>query len=670
MTKFWTYFQYIIATVLFIALGWFIVNKVLPKEESMSSLEAALCVAEGNRAELEKVLLYYQKDPADSLKYKAACFLIENMPFYTYSDGKQLEKYKTYYIWLKNDSVKSPELIADSVKKVFGPIGPLDRKRDIREVDSAYLCNNIDWAFKVWREQPWGKNITFDTFCEYLLPYRIDNEPLTYWREMYYEKYNSLLDSLRMSGTLDVEDPVIVVNYLINKLPDKSYRYTGTVPTTFDHIGPEYVQYLSGSCREVTDFGVYLLRALGIPCAIDFVPMSGSGSAGHFWLAAWNKNGEDYVSDFPGNMGLARGSRWYGLDLSTKVYRNTFSVNKDLYEEMAAYEEELHPFWRLPKFTDVTHLYAQFYKKELKILSSQLYKERREGKIAYLCLSSRDKWIPVDWTSYDTDHLVFRNMRKGSIMRVATYEKGALCFVTDPFCVDGVTNEVRSYSVGEEKQEVVLYAKCGLDNDDLFRKRMIGGVFEGSNRSDFADKDTLFIIQRKPFRLNTVVRNWTNKKYRYFRYVGAKGSFCDIAEVRFYQPNDTTALKGKVIGTPGGSTLNGNHEYTNVFDGKTGTSFSYLKPIGGWAGLDIGKEVQVDRITYTPRNRDNYIRPGDLFELFYCDGHWKSAGTIRATADSLVYHDIPKNALLLIRNQTRGVEERMFVYENGQQVWK
>lgn len=89
--------------------------------------------------------------------------------------------------------------VADSVKKVYGPLGEPEKKHDIREVDSAYLCNNIEWAFKVWREQPWGKNVSFETFCEYILPYRIEDETLEYWREMYYEKYNSLLDSLRMS---------------------------------------------------------------------------------------------------------------------------------------------------------------------------------------------------------------------------------------------------------------------------------------------------------------------------------------------------------------------------------------------------------------------------------------------------------------------------------------
>ena len=84
----------------------------------------------------------------------------------------------------------------------------------------------------------------------------------------------------------------------------------------------------------------------------------------------------------------------------------------------------------------------------------------------------------------------------------------------------------------------------------------------------------------------------------------------------------------------------------------------------------LGKEVKVDRIVYTPRNRDNYVRPGDVYELFYCERDWQSAGTIKATADSLVFRNIPENALLLLRNHTRGKDERIFVYENGEQQWR
>ena len=662
-------FKYTLVIVLVIMLiGKVIINSL--RKEYVTSLETVLQVAGENRKELEKVLHYYRINLADSLKYKAACFLIENIPFYTYSDSEQFENYKSYYTWLKKSKGKTPQQVADSIKKIYGPMKEPSKKRDIMEIDSAYLCHNIDWAFKVWQEQPWGKNISFEMFCEYLLPYRIGDEPLTYWREMYYDKYNSLLDSLRMSDSLDIEDPVVAANYLISKLPDKSYYYTSVTPYPFGHIGPEYVQYLSGTCREVTDFAVYLFRALGIPCAIDFVPVRSYINAGHFWLTTWNKDGEEYMTDFPQKLRPVRKNWWYRWDDSSKVYRYTFSVNRDLYEQMAKYGEEVYPFWRLPKFTDVTYGYGYNFKKELVIPLEKQYKTKRSGKMAYLCVSDRDRWTPVDWTAYDAGHLAFQYVRNGSFMRVATDEDGTLCFLTDPFYVDKQSNENCYYPAGKGKEDVVLYAKCDIGRENMFRDRMIGGVFEGSNHPDFLEKDTLFIIQGRPNRLNTTVKSWSDKKYRYLRYFGPPRSACNISEVAFYEKNDTVALSGKVIGTPGCYQHDGTHEYTNVFDGKTWTSFDYFKPTGGWAGLDLGRKVCVDRIVYTPRNRDNYVRPDDVYELFYCDRDWKSAGKIKATADSLVFRDIPVNTLLLLRNHTRGLDERIFIYENGTQLWK
>ena len=47
------------------------------------------------------------------------------------------------------------------------------------------------------------------------------------------KKYNSLLDSLRMSDSLDIEDPVVAANFLISKLPDKNYYYTSVTPYPF-----------------------------------------------------------------------------------------------------------------------------------------------------------------------------------------------------------------------------------------------------------------------------------------------------------------------------------------------------------------------------------------------------------------------------------------------------
>ena len=50
-------------------------------------LDDALDMAGDNRGELEKVLRHFKNNP-DTLRYSAAVFLIENMPYHYTQDGK------------------------------------------------------------------------------------------------------------------------------------------------------------------------------------------------------------------------------------------------------------------------------------------------------------------------------------------------------------------------------------------------------------------------------------------------------------------------------------------------------------------------------------------------------------------------------------------------------
>mgnify|MGYP001522998676 FL=1 len=225
------------------------------------------------------------------------------MPSYTYYKGKLLEQYLTFFTLLQEARSKKvyPQAMVDSIRRMYGPfsLDSLQYCKDVLIVDSAYLCNNIDWAFKVWQEQPWGKSVSFADFCEYILPYRIGDETLSYWREDIYRKYNPLLDSLRASTVLDIEDPLVAARCLCDSLRKRSRFFTTTVPQGLPHVGPEIAQSVSGSCRELSDYVVYVCRALGIPCAIDFMPLHGGGNDGHQWVSFTDKYGTLYFQEYP-----------------------------------------------------------------------------------------------------------------------------------------------------------------------------------------------------------------------------------------------------------------------------------------------------------------------------------------------------------------------------------
>ena len=83
-----------------------------------------------------------------------------------------------------------------------------------------FLIQNIDLAFKVWKERPWNKNLCFEDFCELILPCRIANEKLSDWRYTYHNRYAPLLDSLYKGN-----DVIEACNTLMRILRTEGFYY-------------------------------------------------------------------------------------------------------------------------------------------------------------------------------------------------------------------------------------------------------------------------------------------------------------------------------------------------------------------------------------------------------------------------------------------------------------
>lgn len=99
-------------------------------------------------------------------------------------------------------------------------------------------------------------------------------------------------------------------------------------------------------------------------------------------------------------------------------------------------------------------------------------------------------------------------------MRIATYERGRLRYWTDPFEMT-VSGEFHVFAPSDSVQDVTLFAKYPLWQDEKYQKRMIGGVFEGSNDPDFRQKEVLFLIEKQPERLRTMAYSRSLTPCRY-----------------------------------------------------------------------------------------------------------------------------------------------------------
>lgn len=186
-------------TISFYYLLFFLIacNNQIDKE-----LSFALDHAKENRNELKKVIKHYQR-AEDSLKLRAAIYLIKNMPYNFALDGYFSSPKKGVHRLDFNKITKKSDIekYCDSLY-LLGYYKESPILYDSQIISADFLIENIELAFQAW-EKPWAKHISFENFCYYILPYRAQNEIAQNLRKEIMELYLPILDSAKISNSLD-----------------------------------------------------------------------------------------------------------------------------------------------------------------------------------------------------------------------------------------------------------------------------------------------------------------------------------------------------------------------------------------------------------------------------------------------------------------------------------
>jgi hypothetical protein len=202
-----------------------------------------------------------------------------------------------------------------------------------------------------------------------------------------------------------------------------------------------------------------------------------------------------------------------------------------------------------------------------------------------------------------------------------------------------------------------------------FSNAMVGCIFQGSNDAGFGNVTDLFVIDRPPqYMVEKSLE--PSGKFRYVRYFSPEKDI-RMAEIEFWGKEEgdrERRLDGKIISFVKNGTLLPDCYPDYALDGSIRTNFN--APAGSWVGLDLGIPRQLTQVKFLARNNFNVIEPGHTYELFYYDKGWHSLGVKKAQNQFLVYSDVPDHALLLLSNLTEGKEERVFTYENDQQIFQ
>lgn len=132
------------------------------------------------------MLEHYKENEAESLKLRAAKFLIMNMPGHQSYTGKDIEEYYTE----AEKIIFSGRKIDDQVNELNNlllefPSDDFEFKEDYSIIKANFLIRSIDAAFDDWQQGSWARGITFDEFCEYMLPYKcVEFQAFDDWRNV------------------------------------------------------------------------------------------------------------------------------------------------------------------------------------------------------------------------------------------------------------------------------------------------------------------------------------------------------------------------------------------------------------------------------------------------------------------------------------------------------
>lgn len=620
-------------------------------------LELALQTAGNNRQRLEKVIQHYK---GDKQKEDAARFLIRNMLGKHYLEGNKIDKFHQFI-----DSVyriEQEEYDQQTINNTYRKNNEYQQtyakqQADLQQLDANFLIAHINAAFQVW-QKPWNNHLSFDEFCEWILPYRIGNELPELWREQYYNAFSGLLpDSI-----LTARDACVAINNKLIKLPIHIFT---DFPKPADIKPSSLIHIKFGLCGDYSNLAVYTMRSVGIPVSIGSIPHWGRGNNNHSFNLVYDNDGKYY--DFAGGE-QNPGDHLIRFDGIPKVYQKTFAIQQNSLIMTNTSKEEIPPFFKNPFMKDITEHFPSIHPQTVSV---PLNKRNAHHKYAYLCVFDPKGWFPVDWGKRLNEKVTFNHIGPDIIYLVACYEKGNLQPVSSPFVVDS-TGKVTTYECGKEKADMYLERKYREPKHlAAIPPAFVGGKFQGSDYADFQMAEDLYTFTEAPnFKYTTVDVNPT-KNYKYYRYQSSPNLRGNMAELEFYETNSWEILKGEVIGTDLTSIYNPHATKYNVFDGDPLTFF-HTRDSMSWAGLALSKPAHINKIRYIIRNDDNGIRKNNLYELFYLDesGAWASAGKQTAEQDDLlIYKQIPQGTLYWLRNYTRGKEERIFTYKDEKQVW-
>lgn len=146
---------------------------------------------------------------------------------------------------------------------------------DVTDYPTAYHLRNVRQALQARREMAWGSKVPELLFRHFVLPMRVNNEPLDGSRAPFFKELKA-----RVKG-MSMQDAILEVNHWCHE----HVTYEPSDARTSSPL--QSVLTAKGRCGEESTFTVAALRSIGIPARQVYTPRWAHTDDNHAWVEAW-----------------------------------------------------------------------------------------------------------------------------------------------------------------------------------------------------------------------------------------------------------------------------------------------------------------------------------------------------------------------------------------------
>lgn len=339
-----------------------------------------------NKVEFLNAMVSYES-PADSLKLKALYYLITNIGSHyeiTYvikdTAGNKytfpLKNYPDYFTLNKHLRLLKEK--KGGLKIEHDTILP-----DIKNIKSSLLTVNIDTAFNSWQHPAYMQNTySFNSFLQYILPYRVANEKAEPYRNFFRTRYHTKIYNVLKRSQTNLVSLISRIHQVVTQ--DIKYNKRYNLHYNYPSLN-EITRVQMGNYRDIAIYEVKAFRSFGIASTMDYSPYFANSESGYFWPVVLVDNHFIPIL-YPGisiNSLTSQGKL-------PKVFRRKYDDDSSSLFRIKKMSEHTPTFLGQFCYDDVTDEYVPTFDITVPLTDTSHY--------AYLAVFNNGSWHSVQWS--------------------------------------------------------------------------------------------------------------------------------------------------------------------------------------------------------------------------------------------------------------------------------